>query len=142
VNPQFTCGHCGRDVPWLDAGLHHYEHRNHCPWCLWSRHIMFGTPTLKPCDQLMRPVAATTRPRLFTQLCTGCGFRWVTYDENWWATLDPEPQTELINAAGTITVQLNVAPLIIYRAKPLYATQPPPIPPSALHTRTRVKTRP
>lgn len=139
MNPQFTCGHCGRDVPWLDAGLHHYEHRNHCPWCHYSKHIMFGTAQLKPCDQLMHPTPTTT---LFIVQHCPCGFRWVTYDENWWAALDPPTQTVIINTAGAETLRLNAAPLIIYRAKPLYATQPPPIPPSALHTRTRVKTRP
>ena len=40
---QFTCEHCGAAVPWMDAGLYHYEHRNHCPACMFSKHIMFGT---------------------------------------------------------------------------------------------------
>lgn len=51
-------------------------------------------------------------------------------------------QTELINAAYTETERLNGTPTAIYAVKPLYATQPPPIPPHALHTRTRVKRRP
>ena len=139
---HFTCEHCGQPVPWMDAGLHHYEHRNHCPYCLYSKHILFGTATLPPCDRLMRPLGPTPgNPRLFTQECA-CGFRWVTYLEDWWATLDPETQTALSNTAYTETERENGAPTIMYTAKPLYATPPPPIPARALHTRTRVKCRP
>jgi hypothetical protein len=144
---QFTCEHCDQPVPFMDAGLYHYEHRNHCPECLWSKHILFGTDRLPPCDQLMRPtpdISLIVNPvitLLIPQECP-CGFRWVTYDENWWATLDPETQTTTSNTAWTQTQRQNDAPTTIYTAKPLYATQPPPIPPQALHTRTRVKTRP
>jgi hypothetical protein len=140
---QFTCEHCHQPVPYMDAGLYHYEHRNHCPYCLHSKHIMFGTTQLPPCDQPMSPRGTTPpRPYLFTQECEGCGFRWVTYLEDQWATLPPARQTELINAAYTETERLNGTPTAIYAVKPLYATQPPPIPPHALHTRTRVKRRP
>lgn len=35
--PQlFVCQHCKRTVP-IDA--YGTQHRNHCPWCLWSRHV-------------------------------------------------------------------------------------------------------
>lgn len=143
---QFTCEHCHQPVPFMDAGLHHYEHRNHCPYCLHSKHIMFGTATLKPCDALMYPITPahteTGQPMLLVQVCEDCGFRWVTYLEDHWATLPPARQTEIINAAWTETERLNSQPTIIHRAKALYATQPPPIPTQALHARTRVKRRP
>jgi len=140
---QFTCENCGADVPFIDAGLHHYDHRNQCPHCLHSKHIMFGTNQLPPCGQLMTPVMTTlTYPSLLTQKCAGCGFRWVTYDENQWANLPPDRQTDVINAAYTETERLNGHPTIIYRPHPEYCTPPPPIPPHHLHTRTRVERRP
>lgn len=136
---QFTCEHCDQPVPFMDAGLYHYEHRNHCPYCLYSKHILFGTAQLPPCDGLMEP-APTTSLHL-TQQCA-CGFQWATYLEDWWSLLDPDTQTATSDVAWTETERLNETPTIIYRALSLYATQPPPIPTQALHTRTRVKTRP
>ena len=32
----FTCTRCGKKVPAEAPGT---EHRNHCPWCLWSVHL-------------------------------------------------------------------------------------------------------
>ena len=90
----------------MDAGLRRYEHRNQCPWCLRSRHIMFGPPP--PCDGLMHPVeGACADTRLFATRCGDCGFLWITYDEDRWAALDPESQTALINAAYTETERQN-----------------------------------
>ena len=137
---QFTCENCGQPVPFMDAGLRRYEHRNHCPYCQWSKHILFGTPRLHPCDALMKPSPTTSL--FINQDCDGCGFRWVTYDEDWWATLDPETQTEVMNAAWTETGQQNEKPLAIYIVRPEYRTPPPRIPPAFLGTRTRVKRRP
>lgn len=141
---QFTCGNCGYDVPWIDAGLYHYEHRNQCPECSVSKHIMFGTPTLKPCDGLMRPVGIIhgySEPLLTTE-CETCGFRWVTYHEDHWATLTPVQQTALINLAYLHTERKNHHPTIIYKPSPEYCTPPPPIPAHLLNTRTRVTRRP
>jgi RNHCP domain len=126
----------------MDAGLYRYEHRNHCPWCLHSRHVMFGTSRLPPCDGLMRPDTEHLDARkLLIQQCD-CGFRWAAYDEDWWAALTPGTQTGVINAAYTETERLNGAPTIIYRARPLYATRPPRIPAGLLGTRTRAVRRP
>lgn len=51
----FICGHCGRTVITTDHGT---RHRNHCPCCLWSRH-MDRSPgdRLSSCRGLMTPVA-------------------------------------------------------------------------------------
>jgi hypothetical protein len=139
---QFTCGNCGHPVPWMDAGLYHYEHRNQCPRCLYSRHIMFGTDRLLPCDGLMWPVPTTPAdPRLLFTEC-GCGFRWVTYDEDWWAALSPAIQTDVINIAYLETERQNDQPVVIYRARPEYAMPPPRIPAAQLGTRTRAVRRP
>jgi|SRR5579859_1909542 len=54
---DFDCCHCGRPVsadPWLSG----VNHRNHCPYCLWSRHVDLYAPgdRLCACQGRMRPV--------------------------------------------------------------------------------------
>jgi ribosome biogenesis GTPase / thiamine phosphate phosphatase len=55
----FLCGHCGQEVTASAPGT---EHRNHCPQCLWSRHL-----DLKPgdraaaCGGTMEPFAVSVR---------------------------------------------------------------------------------
>ena len=55
----FVCGHCGRTVIPTDHGT---RHRNHCPHCLWSRH-MDRRPgdRLSSCRGSMAPVAVWIR---------------------------------------------------------------------------------
>lgn len=139
---QFTCEHCGTDVPWLDAGLNHYEHRNQCPHCMHSKHIMFGTPRQRPCGALMPPVKPIPGITFYTSQCDGCGYQWVTYDEDWWATLTPDQQTAAINHAYTRTEQLNGQPVVTYTPHRKYRTEPPPIPAKLLGTRKRAERRP
>jgi hypothetical protein len=57
---SFRCGHCRLDVP-MDA--HGTAHRNHCPNCLWSRHLDDDTPGDRDahCGALMEPIAITVR---------------------------------------------------------------------------------
>ncbi len=55
----FRCAHCALDVP-LDApGT---AHRNHCPSCLWSRHVddVPGDRSAD-CGAAMEPVAVSSR---------------------------------------------------------------------------------
>ena len=57
---SFQCGHCGVDVS-LDApGT---SHRNHCPSCLWSRHLDRNVPGDRKaaCPGGMEPIAVTVR---------------------------------------------------------------------------------
>jgi hypothetical protein len=56
----FNCGHCGRPVTPDPYGS---RHRNHCPWCLWSRHVDDRTPgdRASPCGGAMEPVAVWSR---------------------------------------------------------------------------------
>ncbi len=51
---NFTCGHCGRDVPWGDYhGVP--KPRNCCPFCLWSQHVEMGAHVgYPPCGAMMR----------------------------------------------------------------------------------------
>src|SRR5258708_19736733 len=71
----FTCEHCGVDVS-LDApGT---SHRNHCPTCLWSRHLDRNVPgdRKSDCPGGMEPIAVTVRGAgrwMLIHRCTPCG---------------------------------------------------------------------
>jgi len=74
--PQsFRCQHCRMDVS-LDApGT---AHRNHCPNCLWSRHLDDHRPGDRSadCRSGMEPLAVAVRGDgewLLVHRCTGCG---------------------------------------------------------------------
>ena len=72
---SFQCGHCGVDVS-LDApGT---SHRNHCPACLWSRHLDRNVPGDRKsgCPGGMEPIAVTVRGEhrwMLIHRCTRCG---------------------------------------------------------------------
>lgn len=53
---RFICGHCSCDVSPLGSGTY----RNHCPKCLWSKHVDAVGPgdRASACQGLMRPVGA------------------------------------------------------------------------------------
>lgn len=57
---KFLCSHCGFAVPTIVPGT---RHRNHCPICLWSRHLD-ETPgdRAAECGGLMEPIAIASRP--------------------------------------------------------------------------------
>jgi hypothetical protein len=71
----FTCEHCGVEVS-LDApGT---SHRNHCPACLWSRHLDRNVPGDRKADCAgdMEPIAVTVRTEsrwVLIHRCTNCG---------------------------------------------------------------------
>jgi hypothetical protein len=54
---DFECRHCRRIVS-ADARLSGVNHRNHCPYCLWSRHVDLHQPgdRLSACKGGMRPI--------------------------------------------------------------------------------------
>jgi len=59
---DFKCAHCGYIVSsahWLSG----VNNRNHCPYCLWSRHLDLyaAGDRLSACKAPMRPVALTTK---------------------------------------------------------------------------------
>jgi hypothetical protein len=72
---SFTCEHCGVEVS-LDApGT---SHRNHCPACLWSRHLDRNAPGDRKADCAggMEPIAVTVRTDsrwVLIHRCTNCG---------------------------------------------------------------------
>ena len=57
---SFRCGYCHLDV---STDAHGTAHRNHCPNCLWSRHLDDDTPGDRDarCGALMEPIAITVR---------------------------------------------------------------------------------
>jgi RNHCP domain len=70
----FRCRHCRLDVP-LDApGT---MHRNHCPSCLWSRHLDEHVPgdRAAACAGSMEPIAVSVRDDgewAVVHRCRGC----------------------------------------------------------------------
>jgi DNA-directed RNA polymerase subunit RPC12/RpoP len=72
---SFQCYHCNVEVS-LDApGT---SHRNHCPRCLWSRHLDQNTPGDRKsgCPGGMEPIAVTVRGEhrwVLIHRCTHCG---------------------------------------------------------------------
>jgi RNHCP domain len=73
---SFRCGHCKRFVGLLPSGG---RQRNHCPYCLYSRHVDDRRPgdRAAACSSLMAPVGAFQRPNgehCIVHRCLGCGF--------------------------------------------------------------------
>jgi len=84
---SFRCRHCRLDVP-LDApGT---AHRNHCPACLWSRHLDGARPgdRAAECGAAMEPLAIAVRRDgewLIVHRCTACdaiGLNRIAGDDN------------------------------------------------------------
>ncbi len=76
ADDSFTCGHCRRFVGSLPSGG---RHRNHCPYCLYSRHVDAATTgdRASGCGGLMAPIGAFQRPNgehVVVHRCLGCGF--------------------------------------------------------------------
>jgi RNase P subunit RPR2 len=69
---NFTCEHCGAAVPW---GRYRGKPkpRNHCPYCLWSKHVAIGTQIgYPPCGAMMRGKDVGNSHVVWR--CLGCGF--------------------------------------------------------------------
>ena len=72
----FTCGHCGRRVGLLPSGG---RNRNHCPYCLYSRHVDAerSGDRASACKGMMEPIGVFERPNgeeVITHRCLVCGF--------------------------------------------------------------------
>ena len=81
----FVCKHCRNFVSsaFLLCGVHN---RNHCPYCLWSRHLDLEAAgdRLSACKALMRPIGLTVKQTrrkygfgrgelMLIHLCSDCG---------------------------------------------------------------------
>jgi hypothetical protein len=76
IDDSFTCGQCHRFVGALPSGGHH---RNHCPYCLYSRHVDAerSGDRANPCGGMMAPIGAFQRPNgehVLVHRCERCGF--------------------------------------------------------------------
>ena len=58
----FRCVHCNGFVT-LDPGFSGVQNRNHCPYCLWSRHLdLYGAgDRLSACKAAMEPIGLTIK---------------------------------------------------------------------------------
>jgi hypothetical protein len=72
---EFKCGHCRTFVgPPISGG----RHRNHCPLCLYSRHVDRQRPGDREseCRSLMEPIGTYNRrngEQVIVHQCLGCG---------------------------------------------------------------------
>ena len=71
---SFRCGNCRLDVSTRAPGT---NHRNHCPNCLWSRHLDDDVPGDRDadCGSLMEPIAVSVRGDgewVLVHRCGGC----------------------------------------------------------------------
>lgn len=70
---SFRCTHCSIDVP---TGAPGTQHRNHCPTCLWSRHLdVRPGDRAAACGSAMEPIAVGVRGQgewLLVHRCRGC----------------------------------------------------------------------
>lgn len=84
----FRCRHCKMFVGPVPYGG---KNRNHCPYCLYSRHVDGRTPgdRASDCGGSMAPIGSFTRPRgeqAIVHRCLSCGFERhnrVAADDNW-----------------------------------------------------------
>ena len=72
-NEGFVCEVCGADVPPLVSG----GYRNHCPVCLWSKHVDRGPGDREEtCRGLMRPIGLEQSGKkgfVIVHRCVACG---------------------------------------------------------------------
>ena len=72
LDDGFVCVHCGKEVKPLG-----YSSRNHCPFCLWSRHVDINPgDRASDCKGVMDPVTAepdTKKGFIITHKCRKCG---------------------------------------------------------------------
>ncbi|MDP2932677.1 MAG: RNHCP domain-containing protein [bacterium] len=76
-NNGFVCQHCGRQVKPAGRGTE-TSYRNHCPFCLWSKHVDDEVPGDRRslCRGLMPPVGVETRRTgefVLLHKCQVCG---------------------------------------------------------------------
>ena len=90
-NNAFTCEQCGIKVLPLKNG----SYRNHCPECLYSKHVdVIPGDRLNPCQGLMKPIRAEYSGKkgwVIIHECTRCGH----VGRNKTALEDPEQPDEI-----------------------------------------------
>jgi len=75
-NEGFICKNCGQKVAPVKYGG---SYRNHCPFCLWSKHVDLNEPgdRKSTCQGMMEPIGVFTRRTgeyVLVHKCKKCGF--------------------------------------------------------------------
>jgi hypothetical protein len=99
----FLCKHCNNFVPSISI-LSGVQNRNHCPYCLWSRHLDLFTAgdRLSACKSPMNPIGLTLKATwkkynpcrgelMLIHMCTECNSLSINR-----IAADDDPQTVLI----------------------------------------------
>ena len=84
MDDSFFCKHCNNYVS-SAVSLSGVQNRNHCPYCLWSRHLDWYAPgdRLSACKSPMKPIGLAVKATakkygsgcgelMLIHLCTGC----------------------------------------------------------------------
>ena len=117
VNSEFTCTHCRCQVS-SDRFQSGVRNRNHCPYCLWSRHLDLNKPgdRLCACKAGMQPIGLTIKPGhnkygsgqggelMLIHICTGCrkiSINRIAADDN------PSLLLEIFHSSGKVKAPLK-----------------------------------
>jgi DNA-directed RNA polymerase subunit RPC12/RpoP len=77
MNQDFICGKCKQPIPY--SKFIGTKHRNHCPNCLWSKHVDLEIPGDRKanCGALMEPIGLTFKKQkgeiMLIHKCLKCG---------------------------------------------------------------------
>ena len=88
----FTCGHCGQSIEPIGKG----SYRNHCPHCLWSKHVDDQGPGDRAslCKGMMKPLHLDQTGKkgwMVVHECEQCGKtipNVLAPDDHWESLLD------------------------------------------------------
>lgn len=68
---EFTCESCGTRISKPSTAFDH----DHCPECMYSKHVSFGFADQAPCMGLMKPHAPFDKePGIGMWVCEGCDY--------------------------------------------------------------------
>ncbi len=72
IDEEFVCSHCGKKVPKLG-----YSCRNHCPYCLYSKHVDINPgDRAETCQGTLRPIGLEIDAKkgyVIVHKCETCG---------------------------------------------------------------------
>ena len=72
IDEEFVCEHCGKQVPKLG-----YTSRNHCPYCLYSKHVdVYPGDRKEECHGLLEPIGVELNSKkgyVIVFRCQKCG---------------------------------------------------------------------
>lgn len=75
LNEGFICANCHKEVLPTSGSIP----RNHCPFCLWCRHVDINPgDRANPCQGMMRPIGIYTHTKktyIILHQCMKCGTR-------------------------------------------------------------------